>query len=47
MATRSQLLELARLMERDDGVDAVEAGSHEWRIIIDALRVAAEAQTVG
>lgn len=64
MATRSELLELARRMEREpegfqimlapeDGGEpegcamAIEHDSHEWAIIIDALRVAAEAQTVG
>lgn len=52
MATKSELLELARKMERYpenmsgrwDG--QIHADSEEWKIIIDALRAAAEAQTV-
>lgn len=53
MASKSELLELARRMEREDGAftifdardrdvgEGIEQGSHEWRVIIDALRVAA------
>lgn len=53
MLVRSEVLELARLMERQPEVfsildeqerpiaTGIDDGSHEWEIIIEALRVAA------